>query len=102
LTTTGFFRESVGSTYFRKFCRNNKNEKKKKKKKKKKKNWDNSDVALLPRQNCPRFFFFFEEKNSFKKERRPFVFQYKLLTCYVEEIKHGVDRSLRPGQPCRK
>jgi hypothetical protein len=67
LTTMGFFRESVASTYFRKFCRNNKNEKKKKKK--------NSDVALLPRQNfltgtiltwqtvprqnCPRFFFFF-------------------------------------------
>jgi hypothetical protein len=29
----GFFRESVVSTYFRKFCRNKKNEKKKKKKK---------------------------------------------------------------------
>jgi hypothetical protein len=34
----GFFRESVVSTYFRKFCRNNKNEKKKKKKKKEEEN----------------------------------------------------------------
>jgi hypothetical protein len=34
LTTMGFFRESVASTYFRKFCSTNKKEKKKKKKKK--------------------------------------------------------------------
>jgi hypothetical protein len=33
LTTMGFFRESVGSTYFRKFCSTNKKEKKKRKKK---------------------------------------------------------------------
>jgi hypothetical protein len=89
----GFFRESVASNYFREFCRNNK--------KGKKKNWDNSDVALLPRQNCPGIFFF-EKKNYFQKERRPFFFQYKLVTCNFEEIKHGVDRSLRPGQTCRK
>jgi hypothetical protein len=93
LTTMGFFRESVASTYFRKFCRNNKNEKKKKKKKTKKKKIINTvatseffDVSNLkrgtiltwqtvPRQNCPRFFFFFlKKKNSFKKERRPFFF----------------------------
>jgi hypothetical protein len=67
LTTTGFFRESVGSTYFRKFCRNNKNEKKKKKKKKKKKNWDNSDVANRSMSELSPifFFFFFEEKKFF-------------------------------------
>jgi hypothetical protein len=96
----GFFRESVASTYFRKFCRNNKKEKKKEKKK----NWDNSDVALLPRQNCPGFFFFFfflKKKIIFKKKGGLF-FQYKLVTCNFEEIKHGVDRSLRPGQTCRK
>jgi hypothetical protein len=61
LTTMGFFRESVGSTYFRKFCRNNKKEIKKEKKK---------TGTILTWQQChvrivPVFFFFFEEKKFF-------------------------------------
>jgi hypothetical protein len=97
----------------------------KEKKKEKKKSWDNSDVALfatseffdvsnlkrqkiltwqkVPRQNCPRiFFFFFLKKKIIFKNEGAFFFQNKLVTCNFEEIKHGVDRSLRPGETCRK
>jgi hypothetical protein len=48
LTTMGFFRESVASTYFRKFCRNNKKEKEKKEKKKKNK------MCFLTCHTCTR------------------------------------------------
>jgi hypothetical protein len=77
-------------------------------------------VALLPRQNCRFkfetsknsdvakssefffFFFFFLKKKIIFKKKGGLFFQYKLVTCNFEEIKHGVDRSLRPGQTCRK
>jgi hypothetical protein len=57
----------------------------------------------VPRQNCPISFFFFGRKNSFKNQISFFFFFiYKLLICYVEQIKHGVDRSLRPNGVDRK
>jgi hypothetical protein len=58
-------------------------------------------VALFATSELSQFsfFFFFFEKIILKNKEDLFFLKYKLLICYVEQIKHGVDRSLRPGQP---